>query len=116
MIDAHVHFNEPGRTDWEGWAWAASWIQVLVTALVMPIAGTGGDKSLGYSYLGFAADTQPVYYDYGNTITYQGGQVYYGDQPVATEADYAQFLKAGGLAAPGPGRSASTNQRKGAEG
>src|SRR5215210_7763198 len=19
-IDAHVHFNEPGRTDWEGWA------------------------------------------------------------------------------------------------
>ena len=20
MIDAHVHFNEPGRTDWEGWA------------------------------------------------------------------------------------------------
>jgi hypothetical protein len=39
----------------EGWAWAASWIQVLVTALVMPIAGTGADKSLGYSYLGFAA-------------------------------------------------------------
>src|SRR5215210_7784392 len=20
VIDAHVHFNEPGRTDWEGWA------------------------------------------------------------------------------------------------
>src|SRR4051794_40420800 len=20
LIDAHVHFNEPGRTDWEGWA------------------------------------------------------------------------------------------------
>jgi allantoinase len=20
MVDAHVHFNEPGRTDWEGWA------------------------------------------------------------------------------------------------
>ena len=19
VIDAHVHFNEPGRTDWEGW-------------------------------------------------------------------------------------------------
>ncbi|MFM7375962.1 MAG: hypothetical protein ACKO39_12545 [Chthoniobacterales bacterium] len=19
-IDAHVHYNEPGRTDWEGWA------------------------------------------------------------------------------------------------
>ena len=20
VVDAHVHFNEPGRTDWEGWA------------------------------------------------------------------------------------------------
>ena len=20
VIDAHVHFNEPGRTEWEGWA------------------------------------------------------------------------------------------------
>jgi hypothetical protein len=42
------------------------------------------------SYVGYAASTQPVYYDYGNTITYQGGQVYYDDKPVATEADYAQ--------------------------
>lgn len=38
----------------ERWAWAASWIQVVVTALVMPISGTGDEKSLGYSYLGFA--------------------------------------------------------------
>ncbi len=39
----------------ERWAWTASWVQVLVTALVMPIAGTGDDTNLGYSYLGFAA-------------------------------------------------------------
>lgn len=39
----------------ESWAWAASWVQVLVTALVMPIAGTGDDTDLGYSYLGIAA-------------------------------------------------------------
>lgn len=39
----------------ETWAWAASWIQVLVTVLVMPIAGMGDEKDLGYSYLGFAA-------------------------------------------------------------
>jgi hypothetical protein len=45
----------------------------------------------GYStYLGFAADTQPVYYDYGNTVTYQDGQVYYDSQPVATAAEYTQ--------------------------
>ena len=38
----------------------------------------------------------------------------YADQ---TEADHAAFVDAGeGLAAPGPGRSAGTNQRKGAEG
>ena len=38
----------------------------------------------------------------------------YADQ---TEADYAAFVAAGeGLAAPGPGRSGGTNQRKGAEG
>jgi uncharacterized protein (DUF2252 family) len=38
----------------------------------------------------------------------------YADQ---TDADYAEFVKAGeGLAAPGPGRSGGTNQRKGAEG
>ena len=38
----------------------------------------------------------------------------YADQ---TEADHAAFVAAGGgLAAPGPGRSAGTNQRKGAEG
>jgi allantoinase len=24
VIDAHVHFNEPGRTDWEGWATGTS--------------------------------------------------------------------------------------------
>jgi allantoinase len=24
VIDAHVHFNEPGRTDWEGWATGSS--------------------------------------------------------------------------------------------
>lgn len=38
----------------EHWAWAASWIQVLVTALVLPISGIEADKGLGYSYLGFA--------------------------------------------------------------
>jgi len=24
LIDAHIHFNEPGRTDWEGWATGSS--------------------------------------------------------------------------------------------
>ena len=31
-----------------------------------------------------------MYYDYGSSVTYQDGQVYYGDQPVATEEQYAE--------------------------
>lgn len=34
------------------WAWAASWIQVVPTALVMPIAGRD-DHALGFAYLAF---------------------------------------------------------------
>jgi hypothetical protein len=35
-------------------------------------------------------NTQPVYYDYGNSITYQSDEVYYGDQPAATANQYYQ--------------------------
>jgi hypothetical protein len=33
--------------------------------------------------------SQPVYYNYGDNVYYQDDQVYYGDTPVATAADYA---------------------------
>src|SRR5262249_49812373 len=42
------------------------------------------------SYVGYPAATAPVYFDYGNNVTYQGGNVYYDDQVYASEADYAQ--------------------------
>lgn len=38
--------------------------------------------------------TQPVYYYYGENVYYQNGYVYYGDQPVATEEEYAQQAEA----------------------
>lgn len=38
--------------------------------------------------------TQPVAYNYGDNVYYQGDQVYYGDQPVATAADYAEQAEA----------------------
>jgi hypothetical protein len=41
------------------------------------------------SYLGYPVDTAPVYYDYGNTVVYQDGNVYHGDTLYATEGDYA---------------------------
>jgi hypothetical protein len=33
--------------------------------------------------------SDPVYYNYGDNVYYQGDQVYYGDQPVATAEEYA---------------------------
>ncbi len=38
--------------------------------------------------------TEPVYYNYGENVYYQDGSVYYGDQPVATEEEYAQQAEA----------------------
>lgn len=32
----------------------------------------------------------PVYYDYGNTVYYEGDNVYYGDEVVATADEYAE--------------------------
>jgi hypothetical protein len=37
---------------------------------------------------------QPVSYNYGDNVYYQGDQVYYGDQPVATAAEYADQAEA----------------------
>ncbi|HEV8468314.1 MAG TPA: allantoinase AllB [Candidatus Limnocylindria bacterium] len=39
MIDAHVHFNEPGRTDWEGWTSGsrAAAAGGITTVLDMPL-------------------------------------------------------------------------------
>lgn len=38
--------------------------------------------------------SDPVYYNYGENVYYDDGSVYYGDQPVATEAEYAAQAEA----------------------
>ena len=58
----------------------------LAAGAVWRAASWGGCSG----YVGYPADTSPVYYDYGNNVTYQDGNVYYGDQLQGTEADYAQ--------------------------
>ncbi len=50
--------------------------------------------------LGWGADVNPVFYDYGTNISYQGDQVYYGDTPIATADQYYQ--QAEGLAESAP--------------
>jgi hypothetical protein len=53
------------------------------------------------AWYGFGA-VQPIYYDYGNNISYQGDQVYYGDQPVATADQYYQQAAALAESQPAP--------------
>ena len=43
---------------------------------------------------------QPIYYNYGDNVYYDAGQVYYGDQPVASAVDYAQQAAAIALSTP----------------
>jgi hypothetical protein len=54
------------------------------------------------SYVGYASNAAPYYYDYGNSITYQGDNVYYGDQVAATQEDYAAQAQQIAQAAPEP--------------
>ena len=48
---------------------------------------------------------QPVVYNYGDNVTYQGDQVYYGNQPFATADEYYQ--QASALAASAPATDAN---------
>jgi hypothetical protein len=41
------------------------------------------------AWYGFGG-AQPIYYDYGNNVSYQGSQVYFENQPVATADQYYQ--------------------------
>jgi hypothetical protein len=51
-------------------------------------------------FCGYTSD--PMYYDYGNSLVYQDDQVYYNGDPIASVADYA----AQALALSGAGRDA----------
>ena len=53
-------------------------------------------------WCGWGTDVQLFAYDYGNNITYQGDEVYYGDQPVATAAEYYQEASTLAQSAPPP--------------
>jgi hypothetical protein len=77
----------PGAWNPSGWTAGRVW-------------GAATWPSVGAWY-GFGS-AQPVYYDYGNNISYQGDQVCYGDQPVATADQYYQQASSLAAAAPSP--------------
>jgi hypothetical protein len=66
----------PGAWAAAGWAAGAAWR--------VPAWGACA------SYVGYPDDTAATTYNYGDDVTYQDGNVYYGDEVAATEADYAQ--------------------------
>ena len=67
------HWHSPYYPNFNYWGWAA-WPAL-----------TGW---VGYGW------QQPVYYNYGDNVYYDSGQVYYGDQPIASADEYAQQAQA----------------------
>jgi hypothetical protein len=78
-----VHYNcfRPAWYTAHPNAWrAAAW-----TAGAFWVGATWGRLSTVCSY-----PVQPIYYEYGTTVVYEGDQVYYDAEPVATAAEYTQ--------------------------
>ena len=82
------HDVQPGAWSPAGWTAGQEW-----SAAAWPAVGTA---------LGWSADTQPMVYNYGTNITYQGNQVYYGGQPAATAEQYYQQASTLAQSAPPP--------------
>ena len=67
------HLQDLYDDDFDYWAWAA-W------------PGVVGWVDYGWS--------EPVYYNYGSNVYYDDGYVYYGDQAICTDAEYADQAEA----------------------
>ena len=78
----------PGAWAPTGWTAGRAW-----GAATWPAIGTS---------FGWGGSVQPFAYNYGTGITYQGDQVYYGAQPVATADQYYQQASALAQSAPRP--------------
>jgi hypothetical protein len=74
-FDHGWYTNHPGAWFAAGWGAGTVW-----RAATWPALG---------AWCGWGTAT-PIVYDYGANVTYQGDQVYYGDQPVATTDQYYQ--------------------------
>lgn len=73
-FNRHWWNDHPGAWFAAGWGWGAAW-------------GLTAWPALGGFY-GWGGDVQPIYYDYGTNVTYDGDEVYYGDQPTASADDF----------------------------
>jgi len=99
--------NAYGGTDAFGQGWYAAHPTVWnPTGWTTGTAwGTATWPSVG-AYCGWSAGTQPIYYDYGNNVTYQGNQVCFDNQPVASADQYYQQASTLAQSQPAPDPSA----------
>jgi hypothetical protein len=81
----------PGAWAPAGWTAGRAW-----STATWPAVGA----SLGWG------SVQPAAYNYGTNVTYQGNEVYYGDQPAATAEEYYQQASAVAESAPATSVSA----------
>ncbi len=66
--------DHPGAWFAAGWGWGAAWAGAAWPAI-------GG-------LYGWGSGVEPVSYDYGTNIVYDGSNVYYGDQPTTSAEDF----------------------------
>lgn len=69
------YHGHPGAWFAAGWAAGAAWNWAAWPAID--------------AWCGWGA-AEPIVYEYGNNVTYQDNEVYYGDQPIATADEYYQ--------------------------
>jgi len=85
--DVGVRYSN--RRSWYGADWYArypqAWRATGLTAAAVWAAPTWNSLS---TWWGAPSAAEPVYYDYGNTIVYEGDTVYNGTEPVATAEEY----------------------------
>jgi hypothetical protein len=83
------------RSAWApaGWAAGAAW-----NAAAWPSVG---------AWYGWGGNVQPIPYNYGTNVTYQGDQVYVDSQPVASTGEYYQQVSNLAQTAPPPDNSSA---------
>jgi hypothetical protein len=84
--------DHPGAWFAAGWGLGTAWAWTA-----WPVLG---------GFYGWGANVAPIYYDYGTNVTYDEGQVYYGDQPVASAEEF--YNQAATIANAAPASASST--------
>ncbi len=111
----HGWWGYPGGWYAPGWGMATAYMATSfgTMAAFLGLAALGGGG--GSSNTTVVTTPQPVSYDYGNNITYQGDTVYVNGQPSGSSQQYyqqAQQLAANAYSSPDPAQSQPPQQQQ----